>query len=167
MVRRSSRLQAGHYYTVSNGHNSTPVATISYYETPVRYVHLNSSCGMCKLSRKCKRVCVCVFLFPAGVTEGPMSEPPDRSVFCHPSPKASVSVRALWGFWGAMLSSFSLSHLLPQVSNQSPAQLDQDAGAEPLIPSFLLNVSVDSSQSYSLFGNCVFPLVCFCPPCSK
>ncbi|CAF87233.1 unnamed protein product [Tetraodon nigroviridis] len=36
MVRRSSRLQAGKYYAVSNGQNSTPVASISYYETPVR-----------------------------------------------------------------------------------------------------------------------------------
>ncbi|TNM85347.1 hypothetical protein fugu_007618 [Takifugu bimaculatus] len=36
MLRRSSRLQAGNYYAMSNGLNSTPAAAISYYETPVR-----------------------------------------------------------------------------------------------------------------------------------
>lgn len=49
MLRRSSRLQAGNYYAMSNGLHSTPAAAISYYETPVRYVYLHVRLH-CKLS---------------------------------------------------------------------------------------------------------------------
>lgn len=157
MVRRSTRLQAGNYYSVSNSHNSIPVATISYYETPVRYVNLNSYVwnANCLLSAN-----ICVFLFPAGFTEGLVSEPPNRRVSRHPLPKASMNIRVTSGLCGVMLSSFSSSHHLPQVSNQSPAQpLEQDAGAESLISSLLLSVSVDSSHVH-------IPTFCIVTVCS-
>lgn len=137
MVRRSSRLQAGNYYTVRDGRDSTPVAAISYYETPARYVNLHFCIQNANIG---------VFLFPAGVTEGPAS----RKVRRRPLLKVSMSVEVMWGLCGAMRSSSSRARLLPQVSNQSPAPPRQDAGAESLSSSLLLNVSVDSSQSNSL-----------------
>lgn len=100
MVRRSSRLQAGNYYTVGNGHNSTPVTIISYYETPVRYVHLNSYVRNANCHESAN---VSVFLLPAGITEGAVSEPPDRRVFRHPLLTASMSVRVMSGLCGVML----------------------------------------------------------------
>lgn len=60
MVRRSSRLQAGNYYTLSNGRNSPSVATVSYYETPVRYMNLNSHvCGSQTVTDVQTFVCFC------------------------------------------------------------------------------------------------------------
>lgn len=102
MLRRSSRLQAGNYYAMNNNLNSTPAAAISYYETPVRYVHL-SGCmriNVC-FANCCVSKYICLILFPVGVPGSLGYEPPDRRVLRRPPLKASLIFRVMSGLCSA------------------------------------------------------------------
>lgn len=162
MVRRSSRLQAGNYYAVSNSHSSIPVASISYYETPIRYVRLNSY--VWNASRHLSTN-ICVFLFPAGVPKGPVSKPPDRRVFRRPLLKASVNVRGMSGLGGVMLSPFSSSFLIispPSSGLQPESGSSAGTGCRSRIPDFFFTLKRQCGlftcpHSNSLCSNFVFP----------
>lgn len=103
MLRRSSRLQAGNYYAISNGLNSTPAVAISYYETPVRCVYLSGCLHIdvcfanCQASKN-----ICLILFPVGVPGSLVSEPPDRRALRRPPLKASLILRVMSGSCSVM-----------------------------------------------------------------
>lgn len=103
MLRRSSRLQAGNYYAMNNGLNSTPAAAISYYETPVRYVYLSGCVHIDVCFANCYgRKNICLILFPVGVPRNLESEPPDRRALRRPPLKASLIFKVMSGSCSVM-----------------------------------------------------------------
>lgn len=126
MLRRSSRLQAGSYYAMSNGLNSTPAAAISYYETPVRYVHLSGCVHIDVCFANCyPSKYICLILFPVGVPGSLGYEPPDRRVLRRPPLKASLIFRVMSGLCSAMqvlTISPRSSGLVPESQLTEPAR---------------------------------------------